>query len=90
MEKEARDQVVSNLTMQVSLRLGHQLVLDREIFHTHYYKHRYRPMAVMQDLSEGQVARFVEQVYTVVRTYDGYRVVTAVPGVDLSVIPVRT
>jgi len=90
LEKEARYQVVSNLTMRVSLRLGQPLVLDREKFHTHYYKHRYRPMAVMQDLSEGQVARFVEQVYTVEGTYDGYRVVTAVPGVDLSVNPVRT
>ena len=38
----------------------------------------------------GQVARFVEQIYTVEGTYDGYRVVTAVPGVDLSVNPVRT
>ena len=77
--RKARYQVVSNLTMQVSLRLGQPLVLDREKFHTHYYKRRYTPMAVMQDLSPGQVARFVEQVEP-----------HAVPGVDLSVNPVRT
>ncbi len=77
LEKEARYQVVSNLTMQVSLRLGQPLVLDKEKFHTHYYKRRYTPMAVMQDLSPGQVARFVEQIHSV-------------PGVDLSVNPVRT
>ena len=75
--RTARYQVVSNLTMQVSLRLGEPLVLDEEKFHTHYYKRRYTPMAVMQDLSPGQVARFVEQIH-------------AVPGVDLSVNPVRT
>ena len=75
--RTARYQVVSNLTMQVSLRLGQPLVLDEEKFHTHYYKRRYTPMAVMQDLSPGQVARFVEQIH-------------AVPGVDLSVNPVRT
>ena len=75
--RTARYQVVSNLTMQVSLRLGEPLVLDEEEFHTHYYKRRYTPMAVMQDLSPGQVARFVEQIH-------------AVPGVDLSVNPVRT
>ena len=63
--------------MQVSLRLGQPLVLDEEKFHTHYYKRRYTPMTVMQDLSPGQVARFVEQIH-------------AVPGVDLSVNPVRT
>ena len=75
--RKARYQVVSNLTMQVSLRLGQPLVLDEEKFHTHYYKRRYTPMTVMQDLSPGQVARFVEQIH-------------AVPGVDLSVNPVRT
>ena len=75
--RTARYQVVSNLTMQVSLRLGQPLVLDEEKFHTHYYKRRYTPMAVMQDLSPSQVARFVEQIH-------------AVPGVDLSVNPVRT
>ena len=75
--RTARYQVVSNLTMQVSLRLGQPLVLDEEKFHTHYYKRRYTPMTVMQDLSPGQVARFVEQIH-------------AVPGVDLSVNPVRT
>ena len=75
--RTARYQVVSNLAMQVSLRLGEPLVLDEEKFHTHYYKRRYTPMAVMQDLSPGQVARFVEQIH-------------AVPGVDLSVNPVRT
>ena len=75
--RTARYQVVSNLTMQVSLRLGQPLVLNEEKFHTHYYKRRYTPMAVMQDLSPGQVARFVEQIH-------------AVPGVDLSVNPVRT
>ena len=75
--RTARYQVVSNLTMQVSLRLGQPLVLDEKKFHTHYYKRRYTPMAVMQDLSPGQVARFVEQIH-------------AVPGVDLSVNPVRT
>ena len=75
--RTARYQVVSNLTMQVSLRLGQPLVLDEEKFHNHYYKRRYTPMAVMQDLSPGQVARFVEQIH-------------AVPGVDLSVNPVRT
>ena len=75
--RTARYQVVSNLTMQVSLRLGQPLVLDEEKFHTHYYKRRYTPMAVMQDLAPGQVARFVEQIH-------------AVPGVDLSVNPVRT
>ncbi|MEE2947076.1 MAG: penicillin-binding transpeptidase domain-containing protein [Verrucomicrobiota bacterium] len=73
----ARYQVVSNLTMQVSLRLGQPLVLNEEKFHTHYYKRRFTPMAVMQDLSPDQVAKFVEQVYSV-------------PGVDLSVNPVRT
>ena len=77
LEKEARYQVVSNLTMQVSLRLGQPLVLGKEKFHTHYYKRRYTPMAVMQDISPGQVARFVEQIH-------------GVPGVDLSVNPVRT
>jgi penicillin-binding protein 2 len=77
LEKEARYQVVSNLTMQVSLRLGQPLVLDVEKFHTHYYKRRYTPMTVIQDLSPTQVARFVEQIH-------------AVPGVDLSVNPVRT
>ncbi|MBT5621117.1 MAG: hypothetical protein HOJ65_10175 [Verrucomicrobia bacterium] len=77
LEKEARYQVVSNLTMQVSLRLGQPLVLDAEKFHTHYYKRRYTPMTVIQDLSPTQVARFVEQIH-------------AVPGVDLSVNPVRT
>ena len=77
LEKEARYQVVSNLTMQVSLRLGQPLVLDEEKFHTHYYKRRYTPMTVIQDLSPTQVARFVEQIH-------------AVPGVDLSVNPVRT
>jgi len=75
--REARYQVVSNLTMQVSLRLGQPQVLGKEKFHTHYYKRRYRPMTMMQDLSPGQVARFVEQVHTV-------------PGVDLTVNPVRT
>ena len=75
--RTARYQVVSNLTMQVSLRLGQPLVLDEEKFHTHYYKRRYTPLAVMQDLSPAQVARFVEQIH-------------AVPGVDLSVNPVRT
>ncbi|SVB26915.1 uncharacterized protein METZ01_LOCUS179769, partial [marine metagenome] len=54
--RTARYQVVSNLTMQVSLRLGQPLVLDEEKFHTHYYKRRYTPMAVMQDLSPAQVA----------------------------------
>ena len=77
LEKEARYQVVSNLTMQVSLRLGQPLVLGKEKFHTHYYKRRYTPMAVMQDISPGQVARFVEQIH-------------GVPGVGLSVNPVRT
>ena len=90
LEKEARYQVVSNLVMRVSLRLGQPLVLDREKFHNHYHKQRYRPMVVMPDLSERQVARFVEQVYSVEGTHDGYRVVTAVPGVDLSVNPVRS
>ena len=77
--RKARYQVVSNLTMQVSLLLGQPLILDREKFHTHYYKRRYTPMAVMQDLSTDQVAQFVEQVEP-----------HAVPGVDLSVNPVRT
>jgi len=73
----ARYQVASNLTMQVSLRLGRPLVLDKEKFHNHYYKSRYTPMAVIPDLSPDQVARFVEQIHSV-------------PGVDLSVNPVRT
>ena len=73
----ARYQVASNLTMQVSLRLGRPLVLDKEKFHNHYYKRRYTPMAVIPDLSPDQVARFVEQIHSV-------------PGVDLSVNPVRT
>ena len=38
LEKEARYQVVSNLTMNVSLRLGQPMVLNRETFHNHYYK----------------------------------------------------
>ncbi|MBC8244460.1 MAG: hypothetical protein H8E20_08710 [Verrucomicrobia bacterium] len=75
--REARYQVVSNLTMQVSLRLGQPLVLDQEKFHNHYYKRRYTPMTVIPDLSPDQVARFVEQIHSV-------------PGVDLSVNPVRT
>ncbi|MED5381163.1 MAG: penicillin-binding transpeptidase domain-containing protein [Verrucomicrobiota bacterium] len=75
--RKARYQVVSNLTMQVSLRLGQPLVLDKEKFHNHYYKRRYTPMAVIPDLSPDQVARFVEQIHSV-------------PGVDLSVNPVRT
>jgi penicillin-binding protein 2 len=73
----ARYQVVSNLTMQVSLRLGQPLVLNKEKFHTHYYKRRFTPMTVMQDISPGQVAKFVEQIHSA-------------PGVDLSVNPVRT
>ena len=77
LEKEARYQVVSNLTMQVSLRLGQPLVLNKEKFHTHYYKRRYTPMTVMKDLSHVQVAQFVEQIHSI-------------PGVDLSVNPVRT
>ena len=77
LEKEARYQVVSNLTMQVSLRLGQPLVLNKEKFHTHYYKRRYTPMTVMEDLSHVQVAQFVEQIHSI-------------PGVDLSVNPVRT
>jgi len=77
LEREARYQVASNLTMQVSQRLGQPVVLDKGKFHAHYYKRRYTPMAVMKDLSPGQVARFVEQIH-------------AVPGVDLSVNPVRT
>ena len=77
LEKEARYQVVSNLTMQVSLRLAQPLVLNKEKFHSHYYKRRYTPMTVMQDLSPGQVARFVEQIHSI-------------PGLDLSVNPVRT
>ena len=75
--RTARYQVVSNLTMQVSLRLGQPLVLDEKKFNIHYYKRRYTPMAVMQDLSPRQVALFVEQIH-------------AVPGVGLSVNPVRT
>ena len=75
--RKARYQVVSNLTMQVSLRLGQPLVLDSEKFHNHYYKRRYTPMAVIHDLSPTQVARFIEQIHTV-------------PGVGLSVNPVRT
>ena len=89
LEKEARYQVVSNLTWHVSRRLDQPLILDKEKFHTHYYKHRYRPMAVMRGLSTNQVARFVEKVYAVEVTHDGYRVVTEVPGVGLSVNPVR-
>ena len=73
----ARYQVASNLTMQVSLRLGQPLVLDEKKFHTHYYKRRFTPMAVIQDLSPEQMAKFVEQIHSV-------------PGVDLSVNPVRT
>ena len=73
----ARYQVASNLTMQVSLRLGQPLVLDEKKFHTHYYKRRFTPMAVIQDLSPEQLAKFVEQIHSV-------------PGVDLSVNPVRT
>ncbi|MBS33610.1 MAG: hypothetical protein CMO68_04300 [Verrucomicrobiales bacterium] len=73
----ARYQVASNLTMQVSLRLGQPLILDEKKFHTHYYKRRFTPMAVIQDLSPEQLAKFVEQIHSV-------------PGVDLSVNPVRT
>ncbi|HAH97855.1 MAG TPA: hypothetical protein DCO70_00870 [Verrucomicrobiales bacterium] len=77
LEKEARYQVVSNLTMHVSLRLGQPLVLNRETFHNHYYKRRYTPLPVMRDLSPVQVARFVETIHSV-------------PGVDLAVNPMRT
>ena len=73
----ARYQVASNLTMQGSLRLGQSLILDEKKFHTHYYKRRFTPMAVIQDLSPEQLAKFVEQIHSV-------------PGVDLSVNPVRT
>ena len=75
--REARYQVVSNLTMQVSMRLGQPLVLDPERFHRHYHQKLYMPLALMQDLSPDQVAKFVELIH-------------GVPGIDLSVNPVRT
>lgn len=75
--REARYQVASNLTMQVSMRLGQPLILDPERFHKHYQRKLYMPLAVMQDLSPDQVAKFVELIH-------------GVPGIDLSVNPVRT
>ena len=75
--KEARYQVVSNLTMQVSMRVGEPLVLDGDRFHKHYEQRLYMPLPVMQDLSPNQVAKFVELIH-------------GLPGVGLSVNPVRT
>ena len=75
--KEARYQVVSNLTMQVSMRVGKPLVLDRKRFHEHYEKRLYMPLPVMQDLAPNEVAKFVEMIH-------------GLPGVGLSVNPVRT
>ena len=63
--REARYQVVSNLTMQVSMRLGQPLVLAPERFHRHYHQKLYMPLAVMQDLSPDQVAKFVELIHGV-------------------------
>ena len=75
--KEARYQVVSNLTMQVSMRIGEPLVLNEKRFHEHYEQRLYMPLPVMQDLSPSQVAKFVELIHSL-------------PGVGLSVNPVRT
>ena len=75
--KEARYQVVSNLTMQVSMRVGKPLVLDRKRFHKHYEKRLYMPLPVIQDLAPNEVAKFVEMIH-------------GLPGVGLSVNPVRT
>ena len=75
--KEARYQVVSNLTMQVSKRIGKPLLLNKDRFHSHYANRLYIPLAVIKDLSQNEVARFVELTH-------GF------PGVGLSVNPVRT
>ncbi|MDP6893572.1 MAG: penicillin-binding transpeptidase domain-containing protein [Verrucomicrobiota bacterium] len=75
--KEARYQVVSNLTMQVSMRIGEPRVLDVNRFHEHYERRLYIPLPVIQDLSPNQVAKFVELIHDL-------------PGVGLSVNPVRT
>ena len=75
--KEARYQVVSNLTMQVSMRIGEPRVLNENRFHKHYEQRLYMPLPVMQDLSPDQVAKFVELIH-------------GLPGIGLSVNPVRT
>ena len=61
--KEARYQVVSNLTMQVSMRVGNPMVLNQSRFHKHYEQRLYMPLSVMQDLSPVQVAKFVELIH---------------------------
>ena len=75
--KEARYQVVSNLTMQVSMRVGNPMILNQSRFQKHYEQRLYMPLSVMQDLSPVQVAKFVELIH-------------GLPGVGLSVNPVRT
>lgn len=77
LERYARYLVVSNIVQQVATLLGEAVPLDERRFHKHYLTQRALPYVLLDNLSPGQVARFVESG-------------SDVPGVELEIQPLRS
>ncbi len=68
--------VVSNTVQRVAQTLQSPVTLTPIAFHRHHDQWPYRPLAILEDLTQTQIARFLEQA-------------PSLPGVDLEVQPLR-
>lgn len=68
--------VVSNTIARISDFLGERMTVTERTFRLHHHQWPYRPLAVRENLSPAQIARFLEQTPNI-------------PGLDLEVQPLR-
>ncbi len=76
MRTSVRYTVVSNTVQRVAQTLQTPVTLTAPAFHRHHDQWPYRPLAILEDLTQTQIARFLEQA-------------PSLPGVDLEVQPLR-
>ena len=76
MRNRSRYAVVSNTVQQVAAMIQQPLNLSEAQFRRHHDQWPYRPLPILENLNETQIARFLEQG-------------GSVPGVDLEIQPIR-
>jgi len=76
LSREVRAAVVSNNVTRASAFLDEGVAFDEREFRRHYFNWPYRPYVVRENLSSGEIARFLEQA-------------PAIPGMDLEIQPLR-
>jgi penicillin-binding protein 2 len=76
LERQARYSVVSNVIAQVNAHLGTEIEKTEIEFHKHYQEKTALPFTLAENLTQGEVARLIEQGW-------------ALPGLELELLPVR-